>query len=84
MRINVTSADIQAGVPSSPMECPIAIALRRYGTVVLVVGKISVISPPSMLFVRLPISIRKWIDDYDDGATCLPISFSLSAEFFMF
>lgn len=88
MRINVTRAEIRAGIPTDPSSCAVALALAPHypGLWVSVgEGSIYVLRGPSMWteLVRkwdTPPEVREWIERYDtcaDPEACPELSFDL-------
>lgn len=79
MTITVTQEDIDKGVISSCVACPIALAVGRFmpdSGFIVCANAIDFTSPLGDL-IHLPIEAVKFISDFDKGRPVQPFTFEL-------
>lgn len=87
VRIEVTAADVEAGRPCSPKECPVARAAGRVlphapDSAPAVVSPLWLCHGPWMARekIRLPADVGDRIAAYDRSGVMLPFSFEVEVE----
>lgn len=77
MRIEVTQADIDAGLRNHSKKCPVGLALTRAtGLKWTVGGNIAMLSMPTYDVVLLPAEVHTFVDSYDKYPSFKPEPFS--------
>ena len=88
MKIQVTQADIDNGVPGSACHCPIAQSIKRsdknrYNVAVAFgFATYNEIGVPKAFKVRLPISAQSFISNIDDGNPVEPFEFDTEEPYY--
>jgi hypothetical protein len=82
VKIRVTQDDIDKGIQSNCVECPVARALNRAGIKGLVassfVSVVSVNDGPAGFFAELPRSANRFIERFDNYREVKPFNFFLN------
>lgn len=75
----VTQEIIDRGIPNSPCDCPVAIALRQQLLPNAQVGGYKIwFDPDDYRFITIPEHIRTFITSFDHGRPVQPFEFELN------
>ena len=77
MIIEVTQDDIRNGVKGDTCACPVALALQRYFSTYIQVD--AYVVAIGLEQIELPVKVKTFIKDFDNGHTVCPFAFELSA-----
>lgn len=80
MRVNVTQRDIDKGHPVMATLCPIARSLHRHATMRDAAVSTRMIYDPSVGYIDLPKSAKKFVEMFDNGEPVKPFSFRINTN----
>ncbi len=76
VEVEVTQADIDAGIPCRTHSCPVALALSRALGVMVAAGyRTATVMLGTYREIRLPEHMVPWIVEYDRGGAVEPVAF---------